>query len=64
MHGVPISLKDQFDYEGVDSTIGFTHQTNKPAAAHSSLAKLILGAGGVPFCKTNVPQTMLAFECS
>lgn len=21
-------------------------------------------AGAIPFCKTNVPQTMLAFECA
>lgn len=64
VHGVPVSLKDQFDYEGVDSTIGFTHQVGKPAATHSTLVSILLAAGAVPFVKTNVPQTMLAFECS
>ena len=29
-----------------------------------SIASYLREAGAIPFCKTNVPQTMLAFECA
>ncbi|GAA5970793.1 hypothetical protein JCM11641_004457 [Rhodosporidiobolus odoratus] len=64
LHGVPVSLKDQINVKDVDSTIGFTHQINDPAKKDASLVKLIRRAGGIPFVKTNVPQTMLSFECA
>ncbi|GAA5825521.1 hypothetical protein JCM11251_000271 [Rhodosporidiobolus azoricus] len=64
LHGVPVSLKDQIDVKDVDSTIGFTHDTNRPAHEDASLVRVIRAAGGIPFVKTNVPQTMLSFECS
>lgn len=28
------------------------------------LVKIFRAEGGIPFCKTNVPQTLLAFECA
>ncbi|KAF9041041.1 amidase signature enzyme [Hymenopellis radicata] len=63
-HGIPFSLKDQFDYKGYDSTLGFTEWANKPATEHATLVAQIIDAGGIPFVKTNVPQTMFAFECN
>ncbi|GAA5885605.1 hypothetical protein JCM6882_007491 [Rhodosporidiobolus microsporus] len=63
LHGVPVSLKDLINVKDVDSTIGFTHETNHPAADDAALVKVIRRAGGIPFVKTNVPQTMLSFEC-
>ncbi|KAF8903595.1 amidase signature domain-containing protein [Mucidula mucida] len=65
-HGIPFSLKTRLtvahldDYEGFDSTIGFTQWANKPASEHATLVAQIIDAGGVPFVKTNVPQTMFA----
>ncbi|GAA6007776.1 hypothetical protein JCM10207_004870 [Rhodosporidiobolus poonsookiae] len=64
LHGVPVSLKDMVNVKGVDSTIGFTHSTNKLAEEDASVTKVIRRAGGIPFVKTNVPQTMLSFECA
>ncbi|GAA6027578.1 hypothetical protein JCM8097_007932 [Rhodosporidiobolus ruineniae] len=64
LHGVPISLKDQINVAGVDSTIGFTHQINHPAKEDATVVQILRAAGAIPFVKTNVPQTMLSFECA
>ncbi|GAA5870709.1 hypothetical protein JCM1840_006781 [Sporobolomyces johnsonii] len=64
LHGVPVSLKDQIDLKDVDTTLGFTHQINHPATTDASLVRTLRRAGAIPFCKTNVPQTMLSFECA
>lgn len=61
--GFPISLKDTHNVEGFDSTIGYTANAFKPAAYDSPMIRLLRDAGGVPFVKTNVPYTMLSFEC-
>jgi len=64
LHGLPVSFKDQYDITGYDSTIGYTQWTNDPATSDADLVKLTRAAGGIPLFKTNVPQTMLSFECS
>ncbi|KAJ7497727.1 amidase [Mycena latifolia] len=64
LHGVPISVKDQYDIEGYDTTIGFSACANKPAQFTADFVQSMLNAGAVPFVKTNVPQTMYAYECS
>ncbi|KZV71564.1 amidase signature enzyme [Peniophora sp. CONT] len=64
LHGVPLSLKDMFQVTGVDNSIGFTTWINKPAEDDALIVKILKGAGAVPFVKTNIPQTLLAFECS
>lgn len=35
----------------------------QPSADDSVVVKLLREAGGLPFVKTNVPQTLLSFEC-
>ncbi|KII87208.1 hypothetical protein PLICRDRAFT_113002 [Plicaturopsis crispa FD-325 SS-3] len=64
LHGVPVSFKDQFNLAGFDSTIGFTQWANKPSLRDCTLAEKFRAAGAIIIVKTNVPQTMLAFECS
>ncbi|KAF9510450.1 hypothetical protein BS47DRAFT_1347999 [Hydnum rufescens UP504] len=64
LHGVPISLKDLFHVKGVDASIGYSLWANKPSHADADVVKLIREAGGIPFVKTNVPQTLISFECS
>ncbi|KAF4759618.1 hypothetical protein N7455_012581 [Penicillium solitum] len=61
-HGLPISLKDNFNYIGHDSTIGFTSLVNKPATYNSTIVDLLLEAGAVLYCKTNVPTAMMISE--
>lgn len=57
-----MSLKDQLDVEGVDTTIGFTQDVGRPASKDAVIVRVLKEAGCVPFCKTNVPQTMLALS--
>jgi Asp-tRNA(Asn)/Glu-tRNA(Gln) amidotransferase A subunit family amidase len=38
--------------------------TDEPADEDALISTLLKSQGAIPFCKTNVPQTMLAFECS
>ena len=62
LHGVPISLKDTFRVTGVDSTIGYAAFANQPSLFNSPLVNILLEAGAVLYCKTNVPQTLMALD--
>ncbi|KAJ3572368.1 hypothetical protein NP233_g3128 [Leucocoprinus birnbaumii] len=64
LHGVPMSIKEQFEIKGYDTSVGFTTWANNPATTNSDIVETLLNAGAVPFVKTNIPQTMFAFECS
>ncbi|KAK2740133.1 hypothetical protein FQN57_006248 [Myotisia sp. PD_48] len=61
-HGLPISLKDNFNIIGKDSTIGFTAWVDQPATYNSTLTDLLLNAGAVLYVKTNVPTAMMIAE--
>jgi Asp-tRNA(Asn)/Glu-tRNA(Gln) amidotransferase A subunit family amidase len=63
LHGVPISLKDHFKVKGSSVTLGFSSWLDRPVIDHDgALAVVAKHLGAVPFVKTNIPQTMLAFE--
>lgn len=66
LHGLPVSLKDCFQIQGTDSTIGFTAFANKPANEHeeSEVTNIMRQSGAVLFCKTNVPLGLMAGEVS
>ncbi|GAB1518134.1 hypothetical protein RhiTH_001193 [Rhizoctonia solani] len=63
LHGVPFTFKDQYEIKGYDNTIGFTHWADQHANQDAELVALARSLGGVVIAKTNVPQTMLSFEC-
>ncbi|KAG5998075.1 hypothetical protein E4U43_002503 [Claviceps pusilla] len=63
LHGLPISIKDSFCVEGVQSTLGFVAFLEKPAAeANSALVNMLLDLGAVLYTKTNLPQTMMTAD--
>lgn len=62
LHGIPISIKDTFRITGVDSSIGIAALCSKPSATTSPLVSLLISAGAVIHCKTNVPQTLMALD--
>ncbi|RSH94942.1 hypothetical protein EHS25_000026 [Saitozyma podzolica] len=64
LHGLPISLKDNFYVEGVDTTVGFVGWSNDPASGkmESEMTKIMRETGAVLFCKTNVPTAMMMPE--
>ncbi|KAM5475476.1 hypothetical protein MauCBS54593_001165 [Microsporum audouinii] len=62
LHGLPVSVKDTFDIEGVDSTTGLAALAFKPAKKNAPLVDLLYSLGAVIIGKTNVPQTVGALD--
>ncbi|KAM0747681.1 amidase [Meredithblackwellia eburnea MCA 4105] len=62
LQGLVVSLKDQFDIKGFDSTMGFVSLINKPATQNCALVEILESLGAIVHCKTNVPQTLMAEE--
>ena len=62
LHGVPISLKDSFKVKGYDASIGIASLAENPAKANSLLVDILLEQGAVLYCKTNIPQTLMALD--
>lgn len=64
LHGIPFTLKDIFDVESYDTTVGISTRINQPAQTSSILYLTLTRLGGILLAKTNVPQTLLSFECN
>ncbi|KAK3371231.1 amidase signature domain-containing protein [Lasiosphaeria ovina] len=71
LHGLPISLKDQFHIKGVDTTMGYVgwigsnlgiKDPNLSHQVESQITAELLSLGAVLFCKTSLPQTLLFGE--
>ena len=62
LHGLPISLKDSFHITGIDSSIGIASLCNAPASKNATIVDILLAAGAVIHCTTNVPQTLMALD--
>lgn len=64
LYGLPMSLKECFHIKGYDSTAGLSCFLNKPHTRDGAVAGRLKELGAVPFCKTNVPQTMETYGTS
>ncbi|CAK7206324.1 hypothetical protein SEUCBS139899_009113 [Sporothrix eucalyptigena] len=63
LHGLPISIKDSFNYIGQDTTLGFVSFVGKSTATHhSALVRMLLDLGAVLYIKSNVPQTLMTAD--
>ncbi|KAK5128911.1 hypothetical protein LTR85_000244 [Meristemomyces frigidus] len=62
LHGLPISLKDTFKVKGYDASVGVASLSFNPATTNSALVEVLLEQGAVLYCKTNIPQTMMALD--
>jgi len=60
LHGLPISVKESIDTQGVPSTLGLRSRLDSPAEADAVSVRLAREAGGIILGKTNVPQTLLS----
>lgn len=47
--------------EGYDSTVGMSKYIDNPSATDAALVTALKSLGAIPFCKTNVPQTLLRY---
>ena len=71
LHGLPISLKDQFHVRGVDTSMGYigwlgTFQgqkgTDKERNFESEMIRELRSLGATLYCKTSVPHTLMCGE--
>ncbi|XP_056409393.1 vitamin D3 hydroxylase-associated protein-like, partial [Hyla sarda] len=64
LYGVPISLKDNAGYKGHTSHCGLVHYLGAEEAEDCVVVQVLKRQGAVPFVKTNIPQSMINFDCS
>jgi len=71
LHGLPISLKDQFHVKGVETTMGYVgwigtfegkKNTGKEKVFESQMTRELRELGAVLYCKTSVPHTLMSGE--
>ncbi|KAL2826684.1 amidase signature domain-containing protein [Aspergillus cavernicola] len=62
LHGLPVSIKDNFHYKGTEATIGMVTFMDEVSTETSPLVDILLKLGAVIYVKTNVPQTMMTSE--
>lgn len=61
LHGVPVSLKDQFYVKGYETSVGFVAWLDGPASEEDEggVVPVLRAAGAVFHVKTNVPTSMM-----
>jgi amidase len=59
LHGLPVSLKDNFNVKGADTTVGFVAWCNEPQQIDSAMTQIMRESGAIIHCKTNVPTAMV-----
>ena len=71
LHGLPVSLKDQFHVKDVETTMGYvgwigTFEGNKVdkrrGTFESEMVRELRSLGAVLYCKTSVPHTLMSGE--
>ncbi|KAJ4299003.1 hypothetical protein N0V90_004247 [Kalmusia sp. IMI 367209] len=71
LHGLPVSLKDQFHVKDVETTMGYVGWmgtfegktgTGKEKVHESEMVRELRNLGAVLYCKTSVPHTLMAGE--
>lgn len=60
--GLPITVKENLDLTGFDSTMGLPARQRQPAARDAVVVSQLRRAGAIVLGKTNVPQFLLAQE--
>jgi fatty acid amide hydrolase len=63
LHGVPITVKEQFYVKGLDTTVGVPHHAGRKAKRDGLLVARLRRAGAIVLGKTNVMMTLLGHEC-
>lgn len=71
LHGLPVSLKDQFHVRGVETTMGYVgwigtfmgkKGTGQERVYESEMVKELRALGAVLYCKTSVPHSLMSGE--
>lgn len=62
LHGLPVSIKDQFEVLGTPSTRGLPSRADHRSTREGPLLGRLRNAGAIPFVKTNVPVMLMETE--
>lgn len=62
LHGIPISIKDQFDVQGTDTTLGYVGRSFKPAKDTAVMVTILERLGAIILTKTAIPQSIMYGE--
>ncbi|KAJ8117402.1 hypothetical protein OPT61_g1384 [Boeremia exigua] len=62
LHGIPISVKDQFHIKGVDTTLGYVGRSFQPSSNTAVMVTILEKLGAVIITKTVIPQSILYGE--
>jgi amidase len=63
LHGLPITIKDAYDYIGMHSTLGFKPMARHRPDRNASVVERLLEAGAVIMGKTNMPELAFDWQC-
>ena len=59
LHGLPMTIKESFQFSGTPTTFGFPTFRDNLAGTDAVVVERLLGAGAVIFGKTNVPPGLM-----
>ncbi|PWN88069.1 amidase signature enzyme [Acaromyces ingoldii] len=62
LHGLPVSLKDQFHIAKLTTSMGYVKDVDFIAEEDSVITTVLLRAGAVPLIRTNIPQSLMRCE--
>jgi fatty acid amide hydrolase len=62
LFGVPVTVKENLDFEGRPATLGIIARRDHRATRHATIVKGLLDAGAIVLGQTNVPQLLLSHE--
>jgi fatty acid amide hydrolase len=62
LHGVPVTIKEQYRVAGTETTIGLPGQVGRVYDTDGPLVSKLRQAGAIILGKTNVPQLLTAWE--
>ncbi len=62
LHGVPITIKEQFDVSGLETNVGVPNQTGRIAESDGPLVTRLRKAGAIILGKTNIMMTLAGWE--
>ncbi|KFQ57591.1 Vitamin D3 hydroxylase-associated protein, partial [Pelecanus crispus] len=64
LYGIPISIKDHINCKGHVSSGGMVKFLGQVKEEDSVIVQVLKSQGAIPFVKTNIPQTMINYDCS
>ncbi|NXY76193.1 VDHAP protein, partial [Glareola pratincola] len=64
LYGIPVSIKDHINCKGHVSSGGMVKFLGNVMEEDSVIVQVLKSQGAIPFVKTNIPQTMINYDCS